>query len=65
MVVSEPPDSDGGSMAIRWVGRSSDCEPSTRLRFNDSYGYQVLAKVHETPDRFPRRVGIPAKRPLF
>ncbi len=64
MVVSEPPDSDGGrwpSDALAQLG----IQPSTRLRFNDSYGYQVLAKFHETPDRFPRRVGIPAKRPLF
>lgn len=64
MVVSEPPDSDGG----RWPSdglTQLGLEPSTRLRFNDAFGYQVLAKVHETPDRFPRRVGIPAKRPLF
>lgn len=64
MVVSEPPDSDGG----RWPSDGLDqlgLRPSTRLRFNDSYGYQVLAKFRETPDRFPRRVGIPAKRPLF
>jgi len=64
MVVSEPPDSDGGrwpSDALTPLG----IEPSTRLRFNDSFGYQVLTKFQETPDRFPRRVGVPAKRPLF
>jgi 16S rRNA (guanine527-N7)-methyltransferase len=29
------------------------------------HGIQLLEKVGETPDGYPRRVGIPAKRPLF
>lgn len=64
MVVSEPPDSDGS----RWPPEGLDqlgLEASIRLRFNDSFGYQVLTKLAATSDRFPRRVGIPAKRPLF
>ncbi len=30
----------------------------------DSRALIVVAKIHHTPDRYPRRVGIPAKRPL-
>jgi hypothetical protein len=65
MVVSEPP---GDREGQRWPSEdlaSLGLQPSTRTRFNDSYGYQVLVKVAETADRFPRRVGIPTKRPLF
>jgi 16S rRNA (guanine527-N7)-methyltransferase len=29
------------------------------------YGYQALQKVHASDPRYPRRVGIPAKRPLY
>jgi len=29
------------------------------------FGYQVLRQFNLCPDRFPRRDGIPAKRPLF
>ncbi len=65
MVVSEPPDDYG---ARRWPSvelAQLGLEPSIRVRFNDSFGYQVLVKSSETSDRYPRRVGIPAKRPLF
>jgi 16S rRNA (guanine527-N7)-methyltransferase len=59
LLVSEPPDSEGE----RWPRQSLEelgIEPVGVNR-----GVMVLAKVAETPDRFPRRVGIPAKRPLF
>jgi 16S rRNA (guanine527-N7)-methyltransferase len=65
MIVSEPPDDRS---LERWppLGLSElGLEPSTRNRFNDSFSFQVLRKSAETPDRFPRRVGIPSKRPLF
>lgn len=65
MIVSEPPGSSGEE---RWPVTALEAlglRPSTRTRFADSYGYQVLIKTAETPDRFPRRVGIPTKRPLF
>jgi 16S rRNA (guanine527-N7)-methyltransferase len=64
LVVSEPPDEDGSRWdpaGLETVGLS----PSARLRFDDRFGYQVLVKSGDTPDRYPRRVGIPAKRPLF
>ncbi len=65
MVVSEPPHED---VEARWpveglveVGLTR----RMRTRFNGRFGYQVLLKSGKTPDRYPRRVGIPAKRPLF
>jgi 16S rRNA (guanine527-N7)-methyltransferase len=64
LVVSEPPDEDGSRWdpaGLAMVGLTA----SARLRFDDRFGYQVLVKSGETPDRYPRRVGIPAKRPLF
>jgi 16S rRNA (guanine527-N7)-methyltransferase len=65
MIVSEPPDDRS---IERWppLGLSElGLEPSTRNRFNDSFSFQVLLKSAETPERFPRRVGVPSKRPLF
>ncbi len=65
VVVSEPPDE--GSSA-RWPAdalASLGLRPVASSRYEGRFGYQVLEKVEETPDRYPRRVGIPAKRPLF
>ena len=65
MVVSEPPDE---KEARRWPAAELaelGLEPSIRLRFDDSFGYQVLLKCAATPGRYPRRVGVPSKRPLF
>ena len=65
MVVSEPPDS---ADQIRWPADGVSQVGMTcgeHLRFGDRYGYQVLHKSEATPERYPRRVGIPAKRPLF
>jgi len=65
MVVSEPPDDPEGD---RWptaglaeVGLTA----TSRIRFDGRFGYQVLTKSGSTPDRYPRRTGVPAKRPLF
>ena len=62
LVVAEPP----GGKPERW-------EPEglailgLRLdpRLTGRTAYQVLAQERPCPDRFARRVGIPAKRPLF
>lgn len=58
LVVSEPPDEidrwdrDGvGLVGLEPLGRFQGC--------------QVLRQVTACPDRYPRRVGIPSKRPLF
>ena len=33
--------------------------------WSDPYRYQGFVQERPCPDRYPRRVGIPAKRPLF
>jgi 16S rRNA (guanine527-N7)-methyltransferase len=38
-------------------------EPEESVR--TLFGYQLLRQVAECPDRFPRRNGVPSKRPLF
>jgi 16S rRNA (guanine527-N7)-methyltransferase len=65
MVVSEPPE---GLEASRWPVEGLaevGLQAGDRMRFEDHFGYQVLVKSKPTPERYPRRVGIPAKRPLF
>jgi 16S rRNA (guanine527-N7)-methyltransferase len=75
LVVSEPP---GDSPAGR-PGPAADPTDPTRwpaeaLRqlglvpdrlLHEEFGYQLLRQVDRCPDRFPRRDGVPAKRPLF
>ncbi len=63
LVVAEPP--EGGS--VRWDPAGLE---ELGLKYErDFRGEHALAavmrKVGPTPDRFPRRVGIPAKRPLW
>jgi 16S rRNA (guanine527-N7)-methyltransferase len=62
-VVSEPP--DGGS--ARWPATGlaqlgMTAGPAVRA---GGAAYQVLRQELTCPDRFPRRVGMPGKRPLF
>ena len=65
MVVSEPPDSEPSE---RWP-RSGLVElglaPVVSVRPVGRFGYQVLKKVQPLDERFPRRVGVPVKRPIF
>jgi 16S rRNA (guanine527-N7)-methyltransferase len=59
LLVSEPPE-DGGR---RWVPEGlAELGLSDRGR---SGSIRVLEQVSLTPERFPRRVGVPAKRPLW
>ncbi|MGO9458437.1 MAG: RsmG family class I SAM-dependent methyltransferase [Acidimicrobiales bacterium] len=64
LVVSERP--DGEDDGARW---SEDglallgLGPAMLLR--EAFGFAVIPQVHACPDRYPRRVGVPAKRPLF
>lgn len=58
LIVSEPPDSDR-----RWDVPALE---SLGLTIGpESNGCQVLIQSTLCPTRYPRRVGIPAKRPLF
>ncbi len=67
LVVSEPP----GGRPDRWppAGLARlGLEPVDAGGEGEAVGgsaYQVLRQASPCPERFPRRVGIPAKRPLF
>ena len=76
LVVSEPPvtsddvdatDGRGGADPNpRWPAAELavlGLRPEIGLRI--PFGYQVLRQVEVCPEHFPRRVGIPAKRPLY
>lgn len=61
LAVSEPPaqqdrwpDSELGMLGL---GRAAPCAASRRL--------VILRQEHPCPERYPRRVGIPSKRPLW
>lgn len=62
LVVAEPP----GGAPERWP---ADSLAALGLELGptlvDPVALQVLRQATPCPDRFPRRVGIPAKRPLF
>lgn len=62
-VVSEPPGGD----ASRWPAHglaALGMEPGPAVVAGGA-AYQVLLQRALCPERFPRRVGMPAKRPLF
>lgn len=62
-VVSEPP----GGMPSRWpvAGLSLVGMAPGAAVAAEGGAYQVLRQEHRCLDRYPRRVGVPAKRPLF
>jgi len=62
-VISEPP----GGVAERWPAEGLallGMAPGPAMRTVGG-SFQVLVQESPCPDRYPRRVGIPAKRPLF
>ena len=67
LVVSEPPAAqDLRSPTPRWPAEALlqlGLEPAGMVR--DSFDFQVLRQTQPCPERFPRRDGVPAKRPLF
>jgi 16S rRNA (guanine527-N7)-methyltransferase len=76
LLVSEPPGegegdpSDPNAPSEEEPGRwPADLLVPLGLRPTESvrteFGYQILRQVELCPDRFPRRNGVPAKRPLF
>ena len=61
LVVSEPPDD-----SHRWPENGLATLGMTLTRIVTATArYAVVTQVAPCPDRFPRRVGIPAKRPVF
>ena len=65
MVVSEPPDADLDDRWPRAGLQRLGLVPVATLRPVGRFGYQALKKSGALDGRYPRRVGIPVKRPLF
>ena len=67
LIVSEPP--TAGSVeddTSRWPAQALAAVGLEPLGvWRDSFGYRLLRQKVPCPERFPRRVGIPAKRPLY
>lgn len=62
-VVSEPPDGGTGRWPVDGLGILG-MTAGPRVRAAGS-SFQVLEQRAPCPERYPRRVGLPAKRPLF
>jgi 16S rRNA (guanine527-N7)-methyltransferase len=72
LVVSDPPTEDGeptvnpGAEGSRWPEdglAKLGLEPLVKV--TDPFHFTILKQSEICPDRYPRRTGIPAKRPLF
>ncbi len=62
LIVAEPP----GGLPERWDADGlAILGLRTGTRLTGRTSYQTLLQDRLCPDRFPRRVGLPAKRPLF
>jgi 16S rRNA (guanine527-N7)-methyltransferase len=56
----------GSGTEDRWPPeqlRKVGLEPMAAV--HEGFSYHVLRQAHSCPDRYPRRDGVPAKRPLF
>lgn len=66
LIVSEPPES-AADVSARWSASSLTAlglgPPEAVIAAG--FSFAVLVSVAPCPERYPRRVGIPAKRPLF
>lgn len=66
LVVSEPP--DGLAEAIRWPADGLavlGMSPAERVVRGSRFGFVLIEQARPCPERYPRRPGVPAKRPLF
>ena len=67
LVVSEPPRTESGTdEETRWPPtelRQLGLEPAEVV--HEDFEYHTLRQTAPCPERFPRRNGVPAKRPLF
>lgn len=62
---SAPVETDAAAAAIRTLGGGEPRLHPVQLPDDDDNRYLVVVpKVGETPSKYPRRVGVPAKRPL-
>jgi 16S rRNA (guanine527-N7)-methyltransferase len=73
LVVSEPPSADTGrapelenQAVARWPREAlADLGLAPLVTVRGRFGYQVVEQVQPCPERFPRRAGVTAKRPLY
>jgi 16S rRNA (guanine527-N7)-methyltransferase len=66
LVVSEPPGEAGPDGAVRWPPSGlSELGMEVLEARREPFAYQTLLQSGPCPDRFPRRTGVPVKRPLF
>jgi 16S rRNA (guanine527-N7)-methyltransferase len=78
LIVSEPPDgpehphapgapdAEDGGHPNRWPSEPlQELGLVRRESVQEEFAYQVLRQASLCPDRFPRRDGVPGKRPLF
>lgn len=74
LVVSEPPADGGGITGTARPERQRERWPADELgrlglepgvAVTEEFEYQTLRQALPCPPRFPRRNGVPAKRPLF
>ena len=63
LVVSEPPEVDDARWPVAGLAEVGFA-PAVHARFADSH-FVVIRKVGPVPDRYPRPVGRPGKRPLW
>jgi 16S rRNA (guanine527-N7)-methyltransferase len=62
----EPPDRGEGGGSRRWpTAPLAALGLAPERSFAQPYHYQALRQVAPCPDRYPRRTGVPRKRPLF
>ncbi len=65
LIVSEPP-ADAGDPSERWPESGITELGLARLReWREPFHYRAFVLEQPCPERYPRRVGVPAKRPLF
>lgn len=63
LVVSDPP---GGGSTRRWpVGPLAELGLELESLVTTPRAFAILRSRSSSPDRYPRRVGVPSKRPLF
>ena len=65
LVVSETPEPARTTGTLERGGPGLARAGAGRRWCATTFGFAVIRQLHACPDRFPRRVGVPAKRPLF
>lgn len=66
LLVSEPPEQSQDEAMRRWpAGAIGQLGLRPAERIHGDFEYRVLRQEEPCPERFPRRNGVPAKRPLF